>query len=78
MSVVKIYIYTKKFNFFRKSWWPNGERVVLWLEGLEFKTRVGDYVVFLINKRPLSQPTVWVLANCQGSERKSWRRGFDR
>lgn len=46
MSVVKIYI--KQFKCYRKSWWPNGERVVLWLEGLGFKTRLGDYVVFFV------------------------------
>ena len=47
MSVVKIYI--KQFKCYRKSWWPNGERVVLWLEGLGFKTRLGDYVVFSVS-----------------------------
>ena len=74
MSVVKIYI--KKFKVI-------GNRGGLTVSALYSGSRGSGsrlgwvtMLCFLCFFWPLSQPTVWVLANCLGSGRKSWRRGL--
>ena len=76
MSVVKIYI--KQFKCYRKSWWPNGERVVLWLEGLGFKTRLGDYVVFFVFFLASLSTHSMGTGELSGKREKKLEEGFDR